>query len=686
MKHKTLLCTAMCIAGSLYSQQEKTKDIDTVFVKKNTPTADNLIRISKEKITENTGKNLAEFLSKEAGLSMRQTGSTVAKPVIEGLANMRILILNAGVRLESQDWSDDHAPEIDLGISQSIKIIKGAKGVRYGAGALGGVIMVAPLGLNFDRKIGGAVSIAGNSNAGQTTTNAYLEGSFGKKQNWAWRTSGTYSRSGDYQTRDYFINNTGTKILAYSGEIGFRSDRWKSSLYGSFYQNESGIYYGAAVGNVEDLELRISLGRPLVSKGFSYDFEAPKQEVKHYFVKGETRFQLNENHNFSLLYSYQYNHRQEFDRRRLDRSVIPTQHTKLNSYFVEGLWNGRFPNGIRSQLGISTQRKENENIGGTGVVPAIPNYVLNNWGAFFSAEYERKKWLVEAGARADYRNISSLGYDILENLYGDKRNFTSFSYNAGFNYHITKSLDYHLNLGFAWRAPEPYELYAYGKQHGQPIFFIGDKNLNAEKGLKISSKLAYNRSDFGVEISAFVQSIKGFIYTLPTHDYVYLFSGPAALFRFVQNDAFLRGGDASLRFRFLKNWSYEGNVSVVYGNDKTNGGYLPQIPPLRLNESLKWDIPSRVFKGFYLKIEHQYNAKQNRFDPAFDLTADSPDGYHLFGAKLGANWQYTAGKSVNFVFGVENFTNTLYKNYMDRFRYFIHGKGLDIQLKTQFNF
>ena len=85
-------------------------------------------------------------------------------------------------------------------------------------------------------------------------------------------------------------------------------------------------------------------------------------------------------------------------------------------------------------------------------------------------------------------------------------------------------------------------------------------------------------------------------------------------------------------------------------------------------------------------MEHQYYAKQNRFDARLDLVADSPSSYHLFGVKIASEWKIDTKRSVNFYLGVENLTNQLYKNYTDRLRYFIHGKGMDIQFKTEFNF
>ena len=684
MTQKLVFGIIFCGFHMLFSQEVTPKRIDTLTIVNKNISADNLVKFSKENLSENIGQNLSEVLSKAAGITLRQAGATVAKPVIEGLGNTRILILNNGVKLESQDWSDDHAPEIGMGIPQNISIIKGAQSVRYGAGALGGVVLLSPKKLNYSEKLAGAVMLSGNSNSGKVSGGGYIEGALGK--NWAWRAQANAQYAGDYKTQNYYVNNTGIRELNYSAELEYRKNEFKSNLYFSAYNSELGIFYGAASSNIDDFESRLKLGRPITTYGFSYDITAPKHNVAHYFLKSETEFRLSPNNHFDLVYAYQNNHRKEFDVRRLDRTTIPTQNTKLDSHFVETIWKNTHFRGLETQFGVSYLRKENFNVPGTGVVPTIPNFVLNNYAGFFISEFKRGKWLAELGARFDFRTINSLGYDMFGQLYGGKRDFSSFSYSGGVHYQITDHLEYVAHAGYAWRAPEPYELYINGKQHGIPIYYVGDKNLNAEKGLKIVNKLSYKKNRFFAEMSAFVQPINNFIYSIPTHQYRVLFSGPAALFEFVQSDALFRGGDLAVGIPISKNLEYHSNLSLVYADDQHTKAYLPQIPPLQLSQSLKWNIPTSVFKNFYAKVEHQYFAKQRRFNPDFDLVADSPDAYHLLGLKIGAELEYSNKKSVKFFLGVENLTNALYKNYTDRLRYFIHGKGIDIQFKTQFNF
>ena len=61
----------------------------------------------------------------------------------------------------------------------------------------------------------------------------------------------------------------------------------------------------------------------------------------------------------------------------------------------------------------------------------------------------------------------------------------------------------------------------------------------------------------------------------------------------------------------------------------------------RLVSSRPPPAPARLAGLFRLpdaKVEHQYFAKQRRFNPDFDLVVDSPDVYHLLGLKIGASF------------------------------------------------
>jgi|GEM_PF-3615559 len=87
-------------------------------------------KIDESLIDRSMGKSLASILEHVSGVSSIQTGTTVAKPVINGMYGNRILIVNNGARQTGQQWGVDHAPEIDQNSSGSIEVIKGAESVR----------------------------------------------------------------------------------------------------------------------------------------------------------------------------------------------------------------------------------------------------------------------------------------------------------------------------------------------------------------------------------------------------------------------------------------------------------------------------------------------------------------------------------------------------------------------------
>ena len=84
--------------------KETVSQLEAVTVVGNNPTRVNcklpckIEGIKKENLTQHLGDELAKILTQTAGVSMIQTGATIAKPVIHGLHSNRILILNNEVR------------------------------------------------------------------------------------------------------------------------------------------------------------------------------------------------------------------------------------------------------------------------------------------------------------------------------------------------------------------------------------------------------------------------------------------------------------------------------------------------------------------------------------------------------------------------------------------------------------
>ena len=109
--------------------------------------SENVMKVEQEKISDlkaNGAVNLADGITNIAGVESITTGLSIGKPVIRGLSSNRVLVYTQGVRLENQQFGDEHGLGIsDSGI-ESVEVIKGPASLLYGSDALGGVLYLNP--------------------------------------------------------------------------------------------------------------------------------------------------------------------------------------------------------------------------------------------------------------------------------------------------------------------------------------------------------------------------------------------------------------------------------------------------------------------------------------------------------------------------------------------------------------
>ena len=653
------------------------------------------VAIDKPKLQQKSGEELAKVLTTVTGVSMIQTGATIAKPVIHGLHSNRILILNNEVRQEGQQWGADHAPEIDPAVADRIAVVKGADAVRYGSDALGGVVVITPNKLPYGDGLHGQISPSFASNGRKTATTLKLESGVPHLHHWAWRLQGTLKRSGDIHTADYMLNNTAAAEANFSAAIGMQQETVAAELFYSQYENESSVFYGSHIGNLDDLLARFEIGRPLTTYPFSYSIQAPKQKVVHHLLKAKAYYFLPFGGKLTAQYAFQKDIRQEFSVRRLDRTRIPALNMWLTTHLAEVFWENMDAPHWKTLLGGSFSLQDNYNQPGTGVVPVIPNFASVGYGAFAIEKYHKDNWNAEAGLRYDYKYLSADGYDMYSQRYGGEHNFHNITYSLGGAWQATPHSSLSSNIGVAWRAPQVNELYSSGLHHGAGTYNLGEASLSPETGAKWITSLSYNHPDRGVRLTAdaYVQLIKNYIYDYPTGEVRTLFSGVYPIFQYTQADAFFRGVDIDASVRLAK-WgvltqslSYGLRGSVVFANELKTHRYFPFIPAPRLSQSLEWKSqPKGLFQSLEASIGHTFVAKQTRFEPSQELVATTPDAYHLFEAAIGGTIAIGEQQTLSVRLSAENLFNQLYKEYTNRFRYYAHDLGRNVYLRLNYNF
>ncbi|MFW6257272.1 MAG: carboxypeptidase-like regulatory domain-containing protein, partial [Prolixibacteraceae bacterium] len=278
--------------------------------------------VPQQTINENSNKNVADILKTIQGVNVLKSGTGISKPVIHGLYGNRIGIINNGIVHSGQQWGNDHAPEIDPFAADHLAVVKGTSALQYAGGTLGGLILADTKSITDDRRVTGNVNYIGETNGLGNTVNTQLEKAGSLVD---WRFTGTFKLKGDQKTPDYFLTNTGKRESNASLQMEkMWNEQWNSEFYYSLFSTETGILRGSHIGNLTDLKEALQRDIPFYTKNnFSYQINAPSQNVKHHLLKLNTKYQSGENSFWEFTYGGQINDRKEFDVRRSGRSGIP---------------------------------------------------------------------------------------------------------------------------------------------------------------------------------------------------------------------------------------------------------------------------------------------------------------------------------------------------------------------------
>jgi len=563
--------------------------------------------------------------------------------------------------------------------------------VRWGAGALGGVVLINPSPLPTADEF----SYRGHANLGYTTNGRGVDASGsleGGQHGFGLRVQGSYRRAGDYGTADYLLNNTGLEEWSASLFTGYTKDRLRATLYGSLYSTESGVFIGSHIGDLFELQQVFAAGRPnpINITPFSYHIKAPRQRARHLLIKGDVTYQLDDNQELRLWAAYQDNHRREYENRKVDVwTQTPVMDLILSTYTTDLRYRLRWARpDWETQVGLSHLFQRNTNQPGTAATPFIPNFATLNLAAYVVQKARFDALLLEAGLRYDHRITDAAGRDWRRLRYGEKNTYTNMTGSLGAHYRFSEGLAARASLGLAWRAPDVNELYSNGLHHGGS-WSLGDRTLRSEHGYKAILSLDYRKDWLTIEPSIFYQHIDNYIYDAPNKNkgengiHVH-WSGVYPIFAFEQDDCRFWGGDITLTARPTEELTFTAKGEWIRGRNVSYGTWLPFMPADRYTLGAQW-TRSWGSTGRWqsrLSAEGISVAKQTRFDPEHELVSDMPAGYFLLGLQGELRYTLDARRSLRFLLSSENTLNALYKESSDRFRYYAHAPGRSVTLRT----
>ncbi len=713
------------IIGDSYQKilmEHHTEELDEVSVtsngaKKTTVTAQESI-IKSKILLQYSSQSLGDALREVPGVSSINTGSTIVKPIINGMHSSRVLILNNGVRLQDQEWGIEHAPNIDINSAGQISVIKGSGALAYGGDAIGGVVVVNPIRNIRKDTLYGHTILSGQSNGRGYNVSSNLNKNY--KSGWFAQAQGSYKRNGDFMAADYNLTNTGAESTGFSARFGKNKFESGFEAFYSYIDNEIGILRSAHIGSIKSLANSINAARPLFVEDFSYKISEPKQKVSHHLAKTTYYKRFKNFGKLDFQYDYQNNHRFEFDIRRGGRSSKAAIDLELQTHTLS--LNAKKDNNLdrKYNFGLLVRYQDHFANPDTGVRRLIPDYDKYDFGGYITTEWRiHNNVLADAGLRYDFSRIDAKkfyrtatweerGYDVefpelvIEELRNQVLTDPTFDYHnisgaLGIRYNINANNYILGNYALASRAPNPSELFSDGLHHSAARIEVGDLRIDSERSHRISTSYAYSGSKLDFQLETYYNQINNFIYIVPSPlGIVPLIRGPFPIWEYVQTDAWFFGIDVNANYEITPSWDVNHKSAFIKAYDKQDDIPLIDIPPFTTYNSITYT--NARWSNFKTSLRSEWAFEQNEFPLDFNYTvpiADEDDidvdlspplAYHLMHFQSEITLPLFKKSSLNIRFSVDNIFNTSYRNYLNRLRFFADDLGRNFRLQLQLNY
>ena len=656
--------------------------------------------LSGQALQATRGQTLGEALLKVSGVAAIQTGPSVFKPMIHGLHSNRVALFNNGVRQEGQQWGQEHGPEIDPFVAANLTVVKGAAAVRYGADAIGGVVLTAPAALPDTAGLSGEAHLVGASNNGLGAASVTLQGSARRVPGLAGRAVGTVRRAGLAATPDYRIANSALAEYSFAGTVGYQRERWGTELFFSQYNAQLGLY------PLPENARAAQLNTPRVAQDFTYAINRGYQDLRHSLLKLSNFYRLpGRAGRVGLTVGQQWDDRSEYDKFRPRNDAVAARNLPELDYrnattTAELRWEPQARGPLSGELGLSGTYQNNTYRPGSRFF--MPYYTQQTLGLYGLGRWRPgTSWLLEAGLRLDRRHLNTRRptrpagvFTVVEEEFAYFTPATSLGAVWDTSPHLTLRADASLNQ----RAPAANErasqgvhggIYEEGYDISRPA---GAPALTPEtaRGLSLTATW-HDNPRFNAELTVYQTGFTGYIYQTPIPE-VLTVRGLFPSFRFQQTDARFRGADLLVTYRLVRPLTLGLKAATVMERDLTKADYLILAPADRAETWLRYEQPAaasaRRLVGFFAQAGVQGVARQTRTprpENGQDYQAP-PAGYVLFNAETGL----VVGPATRYPLSISvsgtNLLDTRYRDYLNRYRYYLDELGRNVTLRLKLNF
>lgn len=582
-----------------------------------------------------------DFLKTIPGFSAIRNGGSNGDPVLRGMFGSRLNILTNGSSMPGACPSRMDAPTSYISPQNfdELTVIKGPQTVLWGPGASAGTI-------RFDREPPRFVE------SGIIFDGALTGGSWGRNDQSADLTVGNdkfYARvTGNHSHSQDYKDGSGNIVES-------RWDKWNTDLAVGFTPDaDTFIELTAGTG---DGEARYA-GRGMDGTKFkreSFGLRFQKQNMEGMLKKVEAQ----------VYYNYADHVMDNFSLRTFKPSGMMMKPSASN--VDRATWGGRFAGTLELSeslsltTGMDFQESRHRRRGGMGIQayssqPWVKDASFQNTGLFGELTWNASESnRVIGGARVDwasakdFRQATGSGMMMKPNpTAGTRRTDTLPSGFLRYEHDLeTLPATLYVGLGHVQRFPDYWELFS--PTMGPMGSLNAFDGIKPEKTTQLDFGAQYKTKNLEAWFSGYVGQVNDFIL------FTYTPGSQAS-----NINARILGGEMGVSYKPAPAWTVGATVAYAWGENRSSGTALPQIPPLEARLSASYDDGTwsagalwRIVAAQKRYAKNQGNVVSKDFGPSA--------GFGVFSLNGG----YTVNKNVRFTVGIDNVFNKTYNEHLN---------------------
>jgi len=529
-----------------------------------------------EELERKKTNSIGETVKHELGVNSTYFAPGASRPIIRGLGSNRVRVLENGIdSLDASSPSEDHPVSIEPYFAEQIEILRGPATLRYGPGAIGGVVNVINKRIPQNLKAGPFELKAAAEHATVSEGETFALELNGASNSFAWHLDGVTRDTEDYDI-DGFANDDEPEDRGTLSNSDVESDSYG---IGASFINEKGLIGFSVSGfdsdfgvpGAEEGDIRLDVDQQ------RFDFQA---ELYNPFGSIES---------ISLRGAYNDYEHDEIEESGEVATTFENEELEARLELIHSIsdqWKTAF--------GVQYNDREFSAVGEEAFVQPIDE---ERYGIFAVTHFHNENWDLEGGIRFDR--------DEFEPENGDDEDFSVFSVSLGAQRKLANDMQFNVFVARSERAPQEVALYADGPHLATLTFETGSTDLDEETSYNIEFGLEQNKGSHSWAVNAYYNRIDDFIYLAGVDDNgdgiadrtdeegEFELDGELLAGVYENEDAEFYGIEAEFVKQLVSNSSYDlrGRIFGDYVRaefDDSDAGDVPRIPTGRVGLGLEY--------------------------------------------------------------------------------------------------